>query len=188
MRFPISSLLVPAALLLAMPVAAQEGATDTDSQDFQVIGQVPALCSIGSPDNSGGLFNMGVLVDTTTGLLRTDLSAPTKLLSGAFCSAHSTIAIVAAPMLAQNFAGTPPAGFSSGVNYLATASGWTVTPATYQTGALANAAATQSRNTAFTGDITVGVSNFSTAGGAALRPVADNQYLGQITVTLTAAD
>lgn len=175
--------------LAPLPAFAQEGdLTDSDSANFQVIGTVPALCSIGLPDNTGGVFDMGVLVDTTTGLLRSDLAAPGKVLAGAFCASRSTIAISATPMLAQNFSGTAPAGFSSSVNYVASASGWTETPARFDTGSSGNAAATQGRDNAFTGDITVGVSAFSTAGGAQLRPVADDAYQGQITVTLTAAE
>ncbi|MFY8048315.1 MAG: hypothetical protein ACOVNS_05790 [Erythrobacter sp.] len=175
---------------LAGPLAAQEngGGSDTDSEQFQVIGTVPALCSVGLPDNSGGVFDMGVLVDTTTGLLRTDLAAPDKVLSGAFCSSRSTIVVDATPMVAQNFTGTPPAGFASAVDYLATARGWTVTPATFNTATSTNPAATQVRTGAFTGNIAVGVSNFATAGGASLRPVADEEYLGEITVTLSAAE
>lgn len=176
-------------IALASPLAAQQSpASASDSEQFQVIGTVPALCSVGIPDNSGGVFDMGVLVDTTTGLLRTDLAAPDKTLAGAFCSSRSTIVIAATPMLALNFAGTPPAGFSSAVDYVATASGWTITPATFNTAASTNPGATQVRESAFTGDITVGVSNFATSGGASLRPVADDEYLGEITVTLTAAE
>lgn len=186
MRPPVSCALLPLALLASSPVMAQ--ASNTASQNFSVIGTVPALCSVGTPDNSGGVFNMGVLVDTTTGLLRTDLSAPDKKLTGAFCSARSTIAVNALPMQAQSFTGTPPSGFASAVNYTATASGWTTTAASFQTASSSNPAATQTRSSAFTGDITVGVSAFATAGGASLRPVADNQYLGQVTVTLTAAN
>ena len=173
----------------ATSLSAQDtGGTATDSEQFQVIGTVPALCSVGIPDNSGGVFDMGILVDTTTGLLRTDLNAPDKILAGAFCSSRSTIVIEATPMLALNFAGTPPAGFSSAVDYVATASGWTETAAAFNTASATNPAATQVRDSAFTGDITVGVSNFATAGGASLRPVADDEYLGEITVTLTAAE
>lgn len=187
-RLPILAA-TTAILVLAAPLAAQDnGGSATDTEQFQVIGTVPALCSVGIPDNSGGVFDMGVLVDTTTGLLRTDLAAPDKLLSGAFCSARSTIVIGATPMQALNFAGTPPAGFSSAVDYTATARGWTVTPATFNTAASTNPGATQVRASAFTGDIAVGVSNFVTAGGASLRPVADDEYLGEITVTLSAAE
>jgi hypothetical protein len=170
-------------------LAAQEAeASVSDSEQFQVIGTVPALCSVGIPDNSGGIFDMGVLVDTTTGLLRTDLTAPDKILGGAFCSSRSTIVIEATPMLALNFTGTPPAGFSSAVDYVATASGWTETAAAFNTASATNPAATQVRDSAFTGNITVGVSNFATAGGATLRPVADDEYRGEITVTLTATE
>lgn len=185
------SLLIAASVStgFASSLAAQEtGASVSDSEQFQVIGTVPALCSVGIPDISGGVFDMGVLVDTTTGLLRTDLAAPNKILSGAFCSSRSTIVIAATPMLALNFTGTPPGGFSSAVDYVATASGWTITPAAFNTAASSNPGATQVRASAFTGDIAVGVSNFATAGGASLRPVADDEYLGEITVTLTAAE
>lgn len=182
-------LVASAGLVYPAALAAQESeAGISDSEQFQVIGTVPALCSIGFPDNSGGVFDMGVLVDTTTGLLRTDLSAPDKTLSGAFCSSRSTIVIDATPMQALNFVGSPPAGFASAVDYVATASGWTVTPASFDTAATTNPAATQVRASAFTGNIAVGVSDFATAGGATLRPVADDEYLGEITVTLTAAE
>lgn len=178
-----------ATALLPGAVAAQEGeASISDSESFQVIGTVPVLCSIGIPDNSGGVFDMGVLVDTTTGLLRTDLAAPDKILGGAFCTSRSTIAIDATPMLALNFAGTPPAGFASSVDYVAAATGWTVTPASFDTAASSNPAASQSRASAFTGNIAVGVSDFATSGGATLRPVADDEYLGEITVTLSASE
>lgn len=180
--------LPPAVAALMLVSAPALAATDTASQDYQVIGRVPALCSVGIPDNSGGIFDMGVLVDTTTGLLRTDLSAPDKRLAGAFCSASSTIAITASPMEAQNAGGPAPAGFANAVNYTATATGWTAVPAAFQTGNPVNPAASQSRSSPFTGEIFVGVSGFATAGGAALRPVADNQYLGRITVTLSAAN
>lgn len=190
-HFPIfaASLTAAASLALSAPLTAQDnGDLATDTENFLVIGTVPALCSVGFPDNTGGVFDMGVLIDTTTGLLRTDLAAPDKTLAGAFCSSRSTIVIQATPMVALNFTGTPPAGFSSAVDYVATASGWTIVPATFNTAASSHPAATQVRDTAFTGDITVGVSNFATAGGASLRPVADEQYRGEITVTLTAAE
>ena len=189
MRKSILSILAPMAMLAPCAATAQESeATASDSATFQVIGTVPALCSVGIPDNSGGIFDMGVLVDTTTGFLRTDLAAPDKILAGAFCSSSSTIAIAATPMQAQNFTGTAPAGFSTAVNYVASASGWTAVPASFDTGATSNPGAVRTSDTAFTGDITVGVSAFATAGGAALRPVADDEYLGQIVVTLTAAE
>ena len=74
------------------------------------------------------------------------------------------------------------------MNYTATASGWTTPAANFTTGAGSNAAATQSRPTPFTGDITVGISGFATVGGANLRPVADTSYTGLVTVTLAVAN
>lgn len=177
-----------AALAPATAVAQEAEPTVSDSETFQVIGNVPPLCSIGIPDNSGGIFDLGVLVDTTTGLLRTDLSAPDKVLAGAFCASRSTIEISATPMQAQNFAGAAPAGFSTAINYVATASGWTIVPAAFDTGSATNANASQVRASAFTGDITVGISDFATAGGASLLPVADDEYVGQIVVTLSASE
>lgn len=176
---------IAVASLATMPVSAL-AQSDTSQQSFAITGNVPLLCAGGTLTGDGS-FDMGVLTDTTTGLLKTDLSAPAQVLTGSFCSSQTTITISATPMIAQNFAATPPAGFSKTVNYQATASGWTTTAATFDTATTSNPAASQTRNTAFTGDISVSLSNFSTGGGATLRPVADTSYLGTVTVTLTAA-
>lgn len=176
---------VAAAALAATPALAQ---STSDTSEFAVIGNVPALCSGGTISGANATFDLGVLVNTSTGLLRTDLSAPSKVITGSFCSARSTINVDADAMTAQTFTATPPAGFARTVNYVATASGWTVTPASFDTAQAVNSAATQSRDSAFTGDITVALSNFTTAGGNALRLVADPNYLGTVTVTLAAAE
>jgi hypothetical protein len=173
------------AAALAAPATAQ---SDTDTSEFAVIGNVPALCSGGTIDGADATFDLGVLVDTSTGLLRTDLAAPDKVITGSFCTSRSTITVDADAMTAQNFTATPPAGFSRTVNFVAAASGWTEVPATFDTSVAVNTGATQSRNTAFTGDITVGLSDFATGGGDALRLVADTNYLGVVVVTLAAAD
>ncbi len=174
-------------LALASPAMAEEGSSTSVSKDFAVIGHVPALCA-GGTLSGDGTFDLGLLIDTTTGLLRTDLSAPDKLLVGSFCTAASTINVVASPMTAQNFSSTPPAGFSRTVNYTATATGWSATAASYSTAASSNPAATQNRGTPFTGDIVVGISNFATGGGSTLRLVSDSDYQGLVTVTLSVAD
>lgn len=185
-------LLIGLALAVAAtPALAQsngETGGTSDTKEFAVIGNVPALCSGGTLVGDDATFDLGVLIDTSTGLLRTDLSAPDKILTGSFCSARSTINVDAEAMTAQNFTATPPAGFSRTVNYVATASGWTVTPASFDTALAVNSAATQSRDTAFTGDITVGLSDFATGGGSALRLVADTDYLGTVIVTLAAVE
>lgn len=172
---------IAATLLLAAPAHA---ATDLDARTFAVTGTVPPICVGGTLSGASDVFDLGVLVDTATGLLRTDLSSPDKVLGGNFCSSRSTISIEAAPLVAQNFTASPAAGFSRSVDYVATASGWTDTAARFDTAATSNAAATQSRDTAFSGPITVGISAFATSGGNALRLVADTAYSGTVTVTL----
>lgn len=174
-----------AALTASSAALAQ---TDTDTKDFSVIGNVPAMCVGGTLDSGDNIFDLGVLVDTATGLLRSDLSADDKVLTGSFCSTRSTIEIAATPLVALNYASTPPANFSSSVNYVADASGWTTNPAVFDTGAQSNPDAIQSRSTPFTGDIVVGLSDFSTVGGNELLLVADPEYQGTVTVTLTVAD
>jgi hypothetical protein len=173
-------------VVLSAGSAASQSATDTKS--FAVVGNVPALCSGGTIVGTGSTFDLGVLIDTTTGLLRTDLAAPPKVLTGSFCSSRSTITVNATPMAAQNFTAAPPAGFSRTVDYTATASGWTATAATFATGAGSNPGAIQTRPTAFSGDITVSIGTFVTNGGSGLRLVSDTSYLGLVTVTLAVAN
>jgi hypothetical protein len=81
---------------------------------------------------------------------------------------------------------TPPTGFSRTVHYRAVASGWTPSPAVFNTASVSNSAATQQRATAFQGDISVSIGDFATGGGDTLRLVADTAYQGNVTVTLTA--
>lgn len=179
--------ILSAAAALALPAMAQAQTANTDTKTVGVVGTVPAQCFGGTLTGNGN-FDLGVLVDLTTGVLRTDLSAPNKVLVGSFCTSRSTITIAATPLQAQNYVSNPPSGFSRTVHYQATASGWTATPATYNTGTASNSAATQTRASAFTGDITVAISNFSTDGGANLRLVGDDSYRGVVTVTLAAVN
>lgn len=174
-------------MALAAPGLAQAQASNTDSKTVGIIGTVPAQCFAGAPSGEGS-FDLGVLIDLDTGLLRTDLSAPERVLVGSFCTSRSTITIGATPLEAQNFTAAPPAGFSRRVHYQASAAGWTATPASYATGSASNVAATQSRASAFTGDITVAISKFATDGGETLRLVGDSAYRGLVTVTLAAVN
>jgi hypothetical protein len=170
---------------VALAGTASAQSTTATSPAIAVRGNVPPLCSGGTLAAANGTaFELGVLIDTATGFLKSGLTAPSKTLSGAFCSSRSAITVAATPMTAQNFTATAPTGFSRTVNYNATASGWTATPATVSTGAASNPNATQQRATAFTGDITVAVDSFTTAGGNGLRMVADTNYQGTVTVTL----
>ena len=181
-------LLIGSAALLAAGLAnaASAQSTTATAGPFPVTGNVPALCS-GGTLSGGGSYDLGVLIDTSTGRLRSDLAAPSKILAGAFCSAPSTITLAAAPILSVNNVAEPSAGFSRRVNFTATASGWSASPAQFATGAASNSAAVQPRANAFQGDITVSIGSFSTGGGDTLRLVADPSYLGSVTVTLAVA-
>lgn len=179
--------LLAAAAALATPGFAQAQASNTDSKTVGIVGTVPAQCFGGTLGGSGA-FDLGVLVDLTTGQLRTDLTAPSQMLVGSFCTSRSSITVSATPLEAQNYVAVPPSGFSRKVHYQATASGWTTTPASYNTGTTSNAAATQSRASAFTGDITVAISDFATDGGVVQRLVGDEAYRGLVTVTLAAVN
>jgi len=182
------SLTLATGVLVALSAGSAAAQSATDTKSFTVTGNVPALCSGGTIAGTGSTFDLGVLIDTTTGLLRTDLAAPPKVLTGSFCSSRSTITVNATPLAAQNFTATAPAGFSRTVDYTATASGWTPTAATFATGAGSNPGAVQTRPTAFSGDITVAIGTFSTNGGSGLRLVSDTSYLGVVTVTLAVAN
>ena len=176
-------------LVLAV-AAASVGSTafaqsTSQAGPLPVTGDVPAVCAAGAVSGGDNVFAVGILIDTTTGFLRNDLSAPSKTLAASFCNARSTISITATPMTAQSATGAAPTGFTNAVDYSASASGWTATAATTNTGSGVNAGATQTRDTAFAGDIVVSLSNFAPAGGA-LRPVADPEYRGAVTVTLAA--
>ncbi len=187
-RLKLFSLMAVANVALAGSAFAQSAGSTSVAGPFPVTGNVPALCAGGTLTAADGTFNVGTLIDTSTGFLLTTLSAPTKTLVGSFCSSRSTITVSATPMTAVNFTATPPTGFSRTVNYTAAASGWTDTAASFTTGAATNPAAVQARNTAFTGNIAVGVSNFTTGGGNTLRMVADTNYQGVVTVTLAVAN
>jgi hypothetical protein len=183
MRFLLSSF---AALLAAGGATAASAQTTASRGPIPINGNVPALCTAGTNTSGSGAFNVGILTDPSTGLLRNDLSAPPKVLAGAFCSAQSNITISATPLVSvENLVAI--GGFSRTVNFTATASGWTTTPATFTTGASSNPGATQLRPTPFQGDITVSIGGFSTGGGNLLRLVSDPAYLGSVTVTLAVA-
>jgi hypothetical protein len=188
MRRFASRLALFAAVLCGGAPAFVQAQSAVATKNFTVIGSVPAQCTGGTVTGGSSTFDLGVLTDTTTGLLRTDLSAPDRVISGSFCTSRSTISVVASPIAAQTFTATAPAGFARTVDYTATATGWTTTPASFGTAAATNPAATQTRDTAFTGDITVGIGSFATTGGSNLRLVADTNYSGTVTVTLTATN
>ena len=180
-------LLLAPVLIAAMPGTAMAQTTNTSTKNVGVVGTAPAMCFGGTLTGSGN-YDLGVLIDTATGQLRTDLTAPPKVLVGSFCTGRSTISVIATPLAAQNSTVAPPSGFSRQIDYIATASGWTTTPAAYNTATESNGAAIQTRASAFTGDITVAISGFATSGGNSLRLVADDNYRGLVTVTIAAVN
>lgn len=180
-------------LLIASAVLSLAGASAVQAQStatagpIPVTGNVPSLCTAGSVTGGDSVFGLGVMINTSTGFLLGTLSAPPKIVSGSFCNSQSTITITATPMTAQSATGVPPAGFANAVNFTATASGWTANAAQTTTGAASNPAASQSRSTPFSGDVSVGVSGFTPVGGTSLRMVSDPAYRGSVTLTLAAA-
>lgn len=180
-------LLLAPVLIAAVPSVALAQTSNTSTKNVGVVGTAPAMCFGGTLTGNGN-YDLGVLIDATTGQLRTDLSAPAQILVGSFCTGRSTITVVATPLAAQNSTVAPPSGFSRQVDYTAIATGWTTSPASYSTATATNSAATQTRASAFTGDITVAISGFATSGGSNLRLVADDNYRGLVTVTLAAVN
>jgi hypothetical protein len=174
--------------LLASSQIAMAAGTGQVNGSVSLKGHVTnQICTLGTVNANDSIFNVGVLVDTGTGYLSSNLAVPPKILSGSFCNTKSVISIVATPMKAQDVGASAPSGFSQAVDYTATASGWTTTPAAYTTSAAANPGASQIRPTAFSGDITVSLSNFATTGGNTLRLVSDPLYQGIVTITLAAS-
>ena len=143
-----------------------------------VTGNVTTFCTNGVLTTDTTTFDLGSMTDPNTGSLKNSIATFTKTLNGAVCNAASTINVAAQPMTAQSFTSTPPAGFSRSVDYTATASGWTPTPAVYVTSQPQNAAATQSRNAPFSGQIALTLSGFATTGGQTLKLVSDPNYSG----------
>lgn len=181
----MKSVVIVSILTLAAPAVAV--AQVAPAGQVAVAGTVPSLCSSGLISGGDNVFDLGVLIDTSTGFLLPSLSTPTKTLSGAFCNAQSTITISAVPMTAQNFAGTAPGGFTSGVDFVATASGWTPSAASVSTAADVNPNAVRQQPAPHAGDVLVSLSTFTARGGN-LRLVADDDYRGSVVVTLAAVN
>jgi hypothetical protein len=183
-----SAALIGAAFFWAAGAGACFAQDTSQAGPVPVTGNAPTFCTAGSLQGADDVYDLGVLIDINTGFLSQTLAAPPKTLTGAFCNAGSTINIAATSIEAQTVGGTPPSGYSDEVDFTATASGWTTTPASFSTATGATAQSSQTRPTAFSGDIIVAIDNFSTSGGSALRMVADPAYQGSVTVTLAIAN
>lgn len=175
--------------LLMMATAAPAWADGTnlgpDSERFLINMTAPALCRIGEIVGENGEFDVGILTEAETGLLRRGLSAPTRRLQATFCNSPSEIRVEAVLMTPTTSNRPAPQGFSRGVHFTATVSGWTDDPAVFETDIAGDQAESvqrlqEPRQT----DLIVSVSDFRTAGGATLLPVASSRYQGQVIVTL----
>lgn len=183
MKTWILTLTMLTAVAVASSATAQTLSPSASRGPIPVTGEVSAFCSLSAVNGGQESFDLGVLVDTSTGLLASDLAAEPKTLGASFCNARSNITVSASPLTAQTFTSTPPAGFSRTVDYVAQAAGWTPTPARFDTAASANAAASQLQASPLSADIVVSLSDFSTRGGA-LRLAGDDVYQGSVSVTL----
>lgn len=170
-------------LFVAAPAFADAPNTGVDREVFRIGMSVPPLCILGEPASGSGAFDMGVMSDRQSGLLRDDLQAPDKRLVASFCNGPSILTIAALPMLVVGNAAARD-GFARRIDYVATARGWTDEAATFETdGASTQPDAIRRRAGPLEADILIGVSAFAVAGGNALRPVA-GRYAGTIVVTL----
>jgi hypothetical protein len=158
-----------------------------NSATVTVKGTVGSACHLG--DLSNGQIDVGQLSNSSDGTLASIGGTPGTTITGSWCNTGSKISIVAAPLVAQSFAGTPPSGFTKAVNYTASATGWGSATASDTTlgnssGAESSShSGSQTLNDPEANTITVNLSAFSTP-SAGDRLVADGDYEGTITVTL----
>jgi len=173
--------------LIALPGVASADSPNTgeDREVFYINMSVPPLCLLGEVGDEEGQFDMGVLTDRSTGFLRRGLTAPAKRIQGSFCNGPSELNIEAVLMTPEGITGTPRRGFSRGVHFTATASGWTDVPARFRTSETGTQPqATQRRDGPREADILIDVSDFEMNGGPDQRPVASRRYEGAVIVTL----
>lgn len=159
----------------------------SDSATITVKGMVGSACHLG--DLSSAQIDVGQLSNNTDGTLASISGTPGTTITGSWCNTGSKITVVATPLVAQGFAGTPPSGFTKAVNYTASASGWGSAAASDTTlgntsGAeSASHSGSQALSDPEANTIAVSLSSFSTPGSGD-RLVADSDYEGTITVTL----
>ena len=171
---------------LAVPAAAQEGGSNSDTGQVSVTGNVASLCILGDPS----VPNVDVLQMVNTsgnrvGKIRT-IGNQTSNLPNSFCNfAGTQLTVTTAALLGP--AGTPPSGFARAVNYTATATGWAAPNAAATSaggfdGSSPNASNTGgTQNSPRVNDILVTLSNFTVPED---RLLVAGQYGGTVTITL----
>jgi hypothetical protein len=182
--------LIAAGMLLVPAVAsASTEGSDTAEKSVPVTGNVGAHCVLGDPNPSTVALN--ALEDATSGKLRS-IGNQTVALPGSWCNyAGTQVSISSTALVADTL--TAPSGFSRAVNFTSTVSTWGANP---QASATTNATSTGgSPGANGTGqtlcqpnqtDLSLVLSNFSTAGGSNNLLVASGSggYAGTVTITL----
>ncbi|KAA9014343.1 hypothetical protein [Sphingobium limneticum] len=156
-----------------------------DQEQLSVSGRVPYLCQIGGASTTREAFDMGVLVDVSTGYLKRNMTAPDRIIDDTWCNAPSQIEIRAVELAPQNATAQLREGFAGAVHFTAAASGWSETPASFRTdGASEQSSSIQTAPQPRVTSITISLTDFRMRDGASLRPVASRSYLGAVIVTL----
>lgn len=181
-----------AAGALAFPSAALAETTSQSTTTFSLDGNSPKACVLKSADEA--TLNVGDMVDPTTGeltrTLASNASDQSTTIENSWCNTASTITVLATPMVAQDFIGLPPPGFTKAINYTATVSGWATANAVFITNGdvtgfqHSNTPGSQTLTTPNTSTITVAIGDLATPGAGDFL-VADKNYSGNITLTLT---
>jgi hypothetical protein len=165
-------------------------ATDSDTADVSIAGNVTPLCVLGEPSQAS--VNLDNLINTSgtrVGKIRA-IATQTVTLPASFCNFAGSVASVDATALVEtaNGTSTPPAGFSRAVNYTAVAGQWgggTASATTAATASGTNATTSGSsavQQTPRQTDLTVDLSAFTTAASDLLLVAGD--YSGLVRVTL----
>lgn len=175
---------------LFQPTLAYAEGDNTSADELRVRfnGRVPALCQIGGSGTTREAFPLGVMVDTSSGFLRRNMTTPDRVVEDTWCNAPSQIEVRAIELAPQAAVARLRDGFANAVHFTATATGWTETPASYRTdGASIQQSAIQNAPQPRVTTITIGLSDFRMRDGASLRPIASRSYLGAVVVTLRPA-
>ena len=177
-------LLLAGMALAAAPPAFGDGTPATAS--ITILGSAAQMCHLGSASTT--TLDVGTLANLSDGTLAPVADKSTTI-NDSWCNTASTIGILATPLVAQGYSGSPPSGFTKAVNYTAAASGWTSPSASFTTtgdtsgGGSGSTPGTANATDPVAQQITVTVSAFATP-GTGNRLVADANYTGTITVTL----
>jgi hypothetical protein len=177
---------------LAFPGAALAQPTSLTTTTFNLDGEAPKTCVLRSPDEA--TLSVGEMVDPTSGeltrTLASNASDQSTTIENSWCNTASTITVVATPMVAQNFIGLPPPGFTKAINYKATVSGWATSNAVFVTSGdeagfqHSNTPGSQTLTTPNTATITIAIGNLASPSAGDFL-VADKDYSGSVTLTLT---